>query len=180
MSRRNDALLAAATLTIAVEKFALDTGSNDTVATVGVLRVGPGAINSVPRTAEMEIDVRDVVGARRDEVVSKIISYGEQIAESRNVRWSHDIVNSDPPETCASKVVSAVEAAAKRLNLGHKRMVSRAYHDSLFMAEVAPTGMLFIPCHKGYSHRPDEFASAEDIKNGIEALALALASLSLA
>ena len=77
-------------------------------------------------------------------------------------------------------MVSAVEAAAKRLNLGHKRMVSRAYHDSLFMAEVAPTGMLFIPCHEGYSHRPDEFASAEDIKNGIEALALALASLSLA
>jgi ureidoglycolate amidohydrolase len=59
-------------------------------------------------------------------------------------------------------------------------MVSRAYHDSLFMAEVTPTGMLFIPCHKGYSHRPDEFASAEDIKNGIEALALALASLSSA
>jgi ureidoglycolate amidohydrolase len=48
------------------------------------------------------------------------------------------------------------------------------------MAEVTPTGMLFIPCHKGYSHRPDEFASAEDIKNGIEALALALASLSSA
>lgn len=180
MSRRNDALLAAAAITTAVEKFALDTGSSDTVATVGVLRVGPGAINSVPRTADMEIDVRDVIGPRRDEVVSKIISYGEQVAKSRAVRWSHEIVNSDPPATCAPKVLNAAESAARKLNLSHKRMVSRAYHDSLFMAEVTPTGMLFIPCHKGYSHRPDEFASAEDIKNGIEALALALASLSSA
>ena len=180
MHRRNDALIAAAELSSAVEKFALDTKSDDTVATVGVLKVGPGAINSVPRTADMEIDVRDIDGERRDKVVSKIISRGQEIAKKRNVRWSHEIVNADPPATCAPKVANAIEAAAKKLKLSSKRMVSRAYHDSLFMSEVAPTGMLFIPCHKGFSHRPDEFASAIDIKNGVEALALALASLSLA
>jgi hypothetical protein len=42
-------------------------------------------------------------------------------------------------------------------------MVSRAYHDSLFMSRIAPTAMLFIPCRNGYSHRPDEYASPEDI-----------------
>ena len=38
---------------------------------MGVLKVGPGAINSVPRSAEMEIDVRDIDGERRDIVVGR-------------------------------------------------------------------------------------------------------------
>ena len=59
-------------------------------------------------------------------------------------------------------------------------MVSRAYHDSLFMAQIAPTGMIFIPCREGWSHRPDEYASPEDIERGVNALAIALAKLSLA
>jgi len=56
-------------------------------------------------------------------------------------------------------------------------MVSRAYHDSLFMARVAPTGMIFIPCRDGVSHRPDEYASPEAIEAGVEVLAGALAEL---
>ena len=162
------------------EGFALGTGAIDTVATVGVLKVGPGAINSVPRTAEMEIDVRDIDGKRRDDVVAKIIAKGEEIAARRKVRWAYEMINADPPATCAPKVVDAAAAAARRMGLSTKRMVSRAYHDSLFMAEVTPTAMLFIPCFKGYSHRPDEYSSPKDIKNGVTALALALAQLSLA
>ena len=50
-------------------------------------------------------------------------------------------------------------------------MVSRAYHDSLFMSRIAPAAMLFIPCRNGYSHRPDEYASPEDIARGALVLA---------
>jgi acetylornithine deacetylase/succinyl-diaminopimelate desuccinylase-like protein len=57
-------------------------------------------------------------------------------------------------------------------------MISRAYHDSLFISRIAPTAMLFIPCYKGYSHRPDEYASIEDISRGTLVLAETLASLS--
>jgi N-carbamoyl-L-amino-acid hydrolase len=57
-------------------------------------------------------------------------------------------------------------------------MVSRAYHDSLFISRIAPTGMLFIPCRNGYSHRPDEYAAPEDITRGVLVLAEALAKLS--
>ena len=75
------------------------------------------------------------------------------------------------------QVLKAVEQSAKQLKLSHKRMVSRAYHDSLFMAQLAPTGMIFIPCKNGWSHRPDEFSSASDIENGVKTLALTLAAL---
>ena len=51
-------------------------------------------------------------------------------------------------------------------------MISRAYHDSLFMARIAPTGMIFIPCKGGISHRPDESSEPEAIARGIEVLAL--------
>ena len=75
------------------------------------------------------------------------------------------------------QVVAAVKAAGKQLGLQPKPMVSRAYHDSLFMAQLAPMGMIFIPCRGGWSHRPDEFASEADIEIGVRALALTLAQL---
>ena len=56
-------------------------------------------------------------------------------------------------------------------------MVSRAYHDTLFMARVCPVTMIFIPCHNGYSHRPDEYASPAAIHVGVETLAATLAAL---
>jgi acetylornithine deacetylase/succinyl-diaminopimelate desuccinylase-like protein len=56
-------------------------------------------------------------------------------------------------------------------------MVSRAYHDSLFMSRIAPVAMLFIPCRNGHSHRPDEYASPEDIGRGVVVLAETLATL---
>ncbi len=57
-------------------------------------------------------------------------------------------------------------------------MISRAYHDSLFMARVAPEGMIFIPCKGGISHRPDESATPLDIGRGVAVLARTLARLS--
>ena len=61
--------------------------------------------------------------------------------------------------------------------LGYEQMISRAYHDSLFMSRIAPTGMLFIPCRGGVSHRPDEYASPQAIANGTLILAEVLAEL---
>jgi len=56
-------------------------------------------------------------------------------------------------------------------------MTSRAYHDSLFMSRLAPVAMLFIPSKNGYSHRPDEYSSPEDIARGALVLAETLAAL---
>ena len=56
-------------------------------------------------------------------------------------------------------------------------MISRAYHDSLFMAQICPTAMIFIPCRNGYSHRPDEYASPDAIAAGVQVLAGTLARL---
>ena len=54
-------------------------------------------------------------------------------------------------------------------------MVSHAYHDALFMAALCPTGMIFVPSRHGYSHRPEEFTSEEEIAQGVQVLAGTLA-----
>uniref|UniRef100_A0A6M2ETC2 Ureidoglycolate hydrolase n=1 Tax=Populus davidiana TaxID=266767 RepID=A0A6M2ETC2_9ROSI len=180
MPNRNDAGLAAAELALAVEKHVLGSGSIDTVGTVGILELHPGAINSIPSKSHVEIDTRDIDEKRRNDVIEKIHQTATTIASKRGVRLSEfKIVNQDPPALSDKSVIEAMEAASKELNLTHKLMISRAYHDSLFMARVSPMGMLFIPCYKGYSHKPEEYASGHDMGNGVKVLAMTLAKLSL-
>ena len=178
MTDRHDAFLAAAEIALAVESAARDTGSRDTVGTVGVCDVFPGAVNSVPSRARLDVDVRDIDLARRDAVLRRITAACAQITARRGVAVRIEPINADPPTECALPIVDAVIAACNGRRLSHQPMVSRAYHDSLFMSRIAPTGMIFIPCRGGISHRPDEFASPEAIAHGAAVLADTLATLS--
>ena len=171
MPERRDALAAAAELVLAVEDAAGISGGPDTVATTGVLRVYPGAVNSIPSRVHLEMDIRDIDGDRRDQVLDSILVAAHAIGQRREMDAAVEVVNADPPATCAPDLVAAVQAASSDLGLACKEMISRAYHDSLFMAVVAPTTMIFIPCRNGVSHRPDEFASPAAIANGISVLA---------
>ncbi len=177
MPDRHDAFLAAAEIALAIESSARSSGSNDTVGTVGVCDVFPGAVNSVPSRVRMEIDVRDTDEGRRDSVLEKIKLACDEIANRRGVQASLEFVNADPPAHCAPLVVDTLAQASKTHGLAFERMISRAYHDSLFMSRIAPTAMLFIPCRGGVSHRPDEYASPEAIAQGTLVLAEALAQL---
>ncbi len=177
MPDRHDALLAAAESALAVEASALSSGSRDTVGTVGVCEVFPGAVNSIPSRVRMEIDLRDTDEARRDAVVLEIQLAFQEIARRRGVQAAMEQVNADPPAQCDPHVVDTLIQACETHGLPFERMVSRAYHDSLFMSRIAPTAMLFIPCRGGFSHRPDEYASPEAIAQGALVLAEALARL---
>ena len=177
MPGRKDALTAAAELILAFETAAQSTGSTDTVATVGVCEVFPGAVNSIPSRVRLETDIRDTNGDRRDGVLDVLRAACIKTAARRSVTIDTELVNADPPVACDPAILAAMEAAAREAGKSYKKMVSRAYHDSLFMASVAPVAMLFIPCRGGISHRPDEYASPEWIGAGVHVLARTLASL---
>ena len=178
MPERHDALLAGAEIALAVEKAALTSGSDDTVATTGVFRIEPGAVNSVPCQAHLEIDLRDTQIAARDAALAQIERTVEEICRHRGVTVDLERVATDPPVICDPKLVHIIAEACSALGAPFKRMISRAYHDSSFMAQVCPTAMIFIPCREGYSHRPDEYSSPEQIKAGVSVLAHTLAALS--
>ena len=171
MPIRHDALLAAAEVALAVERAALATGSPDSVATTGVLRIEPGAINSIPRTALLEIDIRDVSLGHRDQALAQLNADIAAICERRGVQWQRVTINADPPATCDPALVTTVEDVCRDLEIPHQVMISRAYHDTLFMARICPVTMIFIPCRGGVSHRPDEYAAPDDIARGVEVLA---------
>ncbi len=178
MPDRRDALCAAAELILAIENAALTSGAIDTVATVGICEVFPGAVNSIPSQVRLSVDVRDTDLQRRDKVMSIIETTCGAISDKRHVSIHKELLNADAPADCAPAIVDALSQSCRKHGLTFISMVSRAYHDSLFMARIAPVAMLFIPCRNGYSHRPDEYASPEDIARGTLVLAETLAALS--
>jgi N-carbamoyl-L-amino-acid hydrolase len=177
MPQRHDALLAGAEIALAVEQAALNSGSPDTVGTTGVFRIEPGAVNSVPCRAWLEIDLRDTQLPTRDAALEQIEVAIPAICERRGIDFQIERLNVDAPATCDPRLVNTVTEVCRELGLPVKKMISRAYHDSLFMAQICPTTMIFIPCRGGVSHRPDEYSSPEQIKDGVTVLANTLAKL---
>ena len=179
MPRRKDSLCAAAQMIAVIESLAKSSTSPDLVGTVGQLDVHPGAVNSIPSRVKFSIDLRNISETNRDKVKKQIETAVQSIASDRDVRAEIRTLNSDPPAVSAAWIVDAAAAASEDANLPFQKMISRAYHDSLFISRVAPIAMLFIPCRDGVSHRPDEYCSPEQIAGGVEVLARTLASLSV-
>ena len=177
MPDRRDALCAASEIVLAVERAALATGAIDTVATVGTVKVHPGAVNSVPSRVDLELDVRDTDPARRDGVMAQVRAAVEEMRQRRGVSVTETEINADAPATSSDAIVASIDKACDGFGLSHCRMVSRAYHDSLFMARVAPVAMIFVPCRGGVSHRPDEFATVKAMEDGVRVLAETLRQL---
>jgi N-carbamoyl-L-amino-acid hydrolase len=174
MPGRHDAGLAGAEISLAVEHAAKNSGSADTVGTTGIFRIEPGAVNSVPCRAYLEIDLRDTQVATRDAALKQIEKAARMICQRRGVKLEMERVNVDPPAICDAALVKTISDICHSQKISCKKMISRAYHDSLFMAQICPTTMIFIPCRKGYSHRPDEFSSPKQIAAGTFVLAKTL------
>ncbi len=177
MPGRKDALAAAAELILALESAAKSTGAIDTVGTVGICEVFPGAVNSIPSRVTMTTDVRDIDRARRDRVLAALGAVANDISRRRGVKIATELVNADPPTTCDPAILAALEESAIAAGKSYKKMVARAYHDTSFVSCIAPVAMLFIPCRGGVSHRPDEYASPQWIGSGVHVLSRTLAKL---
>ncbi|HEY5381979.1 MAG TPA: M20 family metallo-hydrolase [Acidobacteriaceae bacterium] len=187
MPDRRDALCAAADLILSVERHALTANARakaaghsgvDTVATVGMVAVHPGAVNSVPSRVQLTLDIRDTDVARRNAVMAALHADIETIQRQRNVHITEDLINADSPALSDPHILATLESVCKSEGASYRRMVARAYHDTSFIAPIAPVAMLFIPCRNGVSHRPDEYSTPEAIALGVHVLALTLAKLS--
>jgi ureidoglycolate amidohydrolase len=178
MPDRRDALCAAAELILAIESAARSSGAVDTVATVGMCEVFPGAVNSIPSRVRLSVDIRDTDLQRRDVVIRTFEATSKAVSAKRQVSIQIELLNADAPADCAPAIIEAISRSCRQHELNFLPMVSRAYHDSLFVARIAPVAMLFIPCRNGYSHRPDEYSHPDDIARGTLVLAETLAALS--
>jgi ureidoglycolate amidohydrolase len=178
MDLRRDALAGAAEAMVALERLARDSPSPTTVATVGVLRLRPGAINVVPGEVELDVDVRDSDLAAREAVVAGLVDAAEAIAGRRGLELDVEPIVEDVPVTCSPLVVEAAAAACDALGLRARRMISGAYHDAMILAARVPVGMVFVPSRGGVSHHPDEYTAPGQLDDGVRVLAGVLERLS--
>jgi N-carbamoyl-L-amino-acid hydrolase len=186
MPDRRDALCAASELVLSIERHTLAANAGakaaghsgvDSVATVGSLLIHPGNVNSVPSRVTMMLDIRDTDVARRNATMDAVRADIRDIQQRRGVTITEALINADDPAHSSDSIVATLEAVCEAEGATYKKMVSRAYHDSTFIAQIAPVAMLFIPCRNGVSHRPDEYATPEAIELGTRVLALTLARL---
>ncbi|MEM6979514.1 MAG: M20 family metallo-hydrolase [Planctomycetota bacterium] len=177
MPARRDALCGAAEMITQIERLGRGSPSDDLVVTVGQIDVHPGAVNSIPSKVMFTIDLRDVHLTSRDQCKTEIESTCHRIAAERSLGIEIQTQNADPPAGADPMIMTTIESACHDGGVSFQSMVSRAYHDSLFMAQVAPMGMIFIPCRGGVSHRPDEYSTPEQIAVGVDVLARSLALL---
>jgi ureidoglycolate amidohydrolase len=186
MPDRRDALCAAAKLILSVERHTLAANATaraagqsgvDSVATVGTVGVYPGAVNSVPSRVTLMLDIRDTDVARRDATMAALHADIAELEARRGVRVTESAINADIPAASDPHIVATLKDICRAEGVPFQTMVSRAYHDTSFMARVAPVAMIFIPCRAGVSHRPDEYATPESIALGTRILALTLARL---
>jgi len=110
-------------------------------------------------------------------MVDRVLATIESVCTQRQIGRDVEILNRDDPCQSGATIIQAAESVTQTLGYSYKPLVSRAYHDTLFMAQICPTAMIFVPSKNGYSHRPEEFTADDEIARGVGVLALTMAKL---
>ena len=162
MPLRHDALTAAAQFIVEVERYA----SNYTqlVATVGRVEALPGAMNVVPGEATLTLDVRHPKDESRHAAVAHLLTKAEQAGEQRGVKVAAKVLSEQKAVPMNHALTQKLRQAAERAGGDAKFMFSGAGHDSMVLAPVVPTTMLFVRSPGGLSHHPDEAVREEDVE----------------
>ena len=177
MGTRRDALVSAAQVVLAVQDEAAKRAERRIVGTVGVIKVHPGAMNVVPGRVEMWVDIRGIDAKDVAATAGAIREAAARIADREGTRIQMETLSTDPPVLMDPDIIQTIEAVCRREGVAYRRMPSGAGHDAMNMAKLAPAGMIFIPCRRGVSHNPDEYAAPEDILTGIDVLTETLVAL---
>lgn len=176
MDQRQDAMVAAAKLTMAVNKAATSVAGRQ-VATVGQMHAEPGAPNVIPGKAIMSIEIRDLSHEKVLSVFKAIQEQGAVIEKETGTKITYEQINENLPAPTDKRIQEMVSAAAKLLGFTSMVMPSGAGHDAQDMATLAPTGMIFVPSRNGVSHAPDEYTAPEDMANGASVLLQTILSI---
>lgn len=172
MDRRADALAAAAALVGDVRRLGRSHGA-DGRGTVCVMDVEPNAGSVIPGRVRVMVDLRHSEAEELDRMQAEMNSFAHSAAD-KNVSVEMAELWMQPPIRFDATCIDLVDQAARHLGLASKRMLSGAGHDAGYVARIAPTAMIFIPCRGGVSHHPAEYASPEQVANGAQVLAAAV------
>ena len=163
MGMRQDALCAAGEIIIELEKIAKRESVHSSVGTVGYLGNYPNAFNVVPGRVKMGLDIRGVDKDSIDRIDDEIVKFVDEVCKKRDLNYELDNISKAIPVKLDENLKNKLSEVATKLGIEHKIMNSGAGHDAMKFWDIAPTGMLFIPCKDGVSHNKAEDIDYEDI-----------------
>lgn len=163
MGMRQDALCAAGEIIIELEKIAKRESIHSSVGTVGYLGNYPNAFNVVPGRVKMGLDIRGVDKDSIDRIDDEIVKFVDEVCKKRDLNYELDNISKAIPVKLDENLKNKLSEVATKLGIEHKIMNSGAGHDAMKFWDIAPTGMLFIPCRDGVSHNKAEEIDHEDI-----------------
>ncbi|MCC2315460.1 allantoate amidohydrolase [Cellulomonas xiejunii] len=170
--RRRDALAGAAEAVLLVERTARARG---TVATVGQLHVEPGAVNVIPGRVVLSVDLRAATDDARDATRRELLAGLEGLCAARGLSMTVTDLYEAPATTCAGWLRDALRAGVVASGDDEPMDVwSPAGHDGMAVTAVTDVGMLFVRCHDGISHHPDEAVRERDVAAGLDAFTTAV------
>ena len=138
--------------------------------TVGMVQVFPNSRNVIPGRVKFSIDLRNSTDALVDQMADEVKTFAAKVAKDSGLDVKIEMVSSYSAIGFHKDCVDAVGRAAKKLGYSNMPVVSGAGHDAVYMAKLAPAGMIFIPCLNGISHNEIESATPEHITAGCNVL----------
>lgn len=176
MRRRRDALVGASRMVSAVNRIGLEHQPN-ACATVGMMEVSPNSRNTIPGRVFFTVDFRHPVDETLTKMDAALRAECESIVAETGLELELEQIWHIPALPFDARCVEAVRAAAAGAGFEHMDIVSGAGHDACNVAQVAPVGMVFVPCEDGISHNEIENATPEDLAAGCQTLCDALVRL---
>lgn len=170
MNLRKDVLTAAAEIILDIESEGRDESLYGTVSTVGILRAFPCVMNVVPGKAVLVADIRGIENKSILRAVNHIIDKVGEICQRRKIEYKISMISKEEPIELDCDLSEVIKRNCKKLSLTFKEMASGAGHDTMNMAKIVPSALIFIPCIKGISHNKKEDVKSEDIFNGLKIL----------
>ena len=162
MALRADALAGAAEFILAVE--ALARVRSPLVATVGRISAWPGAANVIAGRAELSLDVRHPVDARRRAACAALRRTGRAIAGKRGLSFSMGVIQDNGAVPCSPELTTLLAKSVRGQEGACATLASGAGHDAVVLSSLAPVAMLFVRCRGGLSHHPGEFVARRDLE----------------
>jgi N-carbamoyl-L-amino-acid hydrolase len=138
--------------------------------TIGQAKVSPGSRNTVPGCLTIGIDLRHTDPVTLAEIDRQFRTLVAEVCQDRSIAYELNQVWDMPPTRFAQACVTSIERAVASFGYTHLSLFSGAGHDSVYLAKVAPTAMIFIPCEGGLSHNEAENVRSEDVEAGANVL----------
>ncbi|UAL54721.1 M20 family metallo-hydrolase [Metabacillus sp. CT-WN-B3] len=170
MHMRQDALVGAAKIVVALNELTSEDVTAPTVGTVGSMKIFPDSRNIIPEKVSFTIDLRDIEIERRDFIENLLRKKIHTISELHGLTYTISEDTNSEPRYCSERIMKIMKNESSHIGLNPIELMSGPFHDSLAMSYECEYGMIFVRCKDGISHNPKEYSTMEDISIGTELL----------